>query len=155
MQWSPGKCYNCKLDINNHVYKAYDRNFCSNYCRRNIIMNYKFNNAYQLELRDNSNYPNSKSKKNPYVINDYKPNDNDIKTDLEIDKLFRIRDYYSLNINSNLNKTICLNKNFIKDISYNHIYNYIPSYNTIAKNLNSIYRKLNELGYILSDYHYC
>lgn len=39
-------CYNCLTRINNHIYKAHDKNFCCNTCRQKYLKsnNYNSNN---------------------------------------------------------------------------------------------------------------
>lgn len=55
-------CFKCNNVIFNHsnIYKAYDKNFCSNICRTYVIKNYEFDDNYILIKKVKPIYKNEK-----------------------------------------------------------------------------------------------
>ena len=53
------KCYICNEHIKDTLYRGYDKNLCSQYCRESLIKNYRFNSNYQLEKKQKIHSNNS------------------------------------------------------------------------------------------------
>ena len=67
-------CFICQSFINDNIFKAYDKNLCSNSCRECLLNKFNFNNYYQLEEKKSIKKSNSYEKINNFSSSYYNSN---------------------------------------------------------------------------------
>jgi hypothetical protein len=132
-------CFTCNSAINNKnkIYKAYDKNFCSEFCRSRILNTYNYSHECVLIKRNksvnslNSTFKNNVIIKDNNIINN--TNNNIMKRDIS-----NLETYVT--VNSNKNRT-CINtivENYIKKYKIDVTRNSLKTINDITKKLNFI-----------------
>lgn len=149
MTMSTYYCYICESIINGNMFKAYDKNLCSSYCRESMIKKFNFNCNYKLEEKQETPIKKSisciKIIENRHPEPEYKPftNDEGEPPCINLSQLFNISPIISKEeINEQQTyekheKRSCLNiytKSY-SDLTYRNIMNYLVDK---AKNL-SVY----------------
>lgn len=138
-------CYICNSTIVGNIFKAYDKNLCSYYCREELIQNYNFNYNFQLEKKqdilNNKTISSSKNIENDKLQAVYIEkkksfiNNNNTETDyINLSELFNypvpILKEEKININKSYKKEnprICLNiySEYYSDLTFTNIINNI------------------------------
>ena len=135
-------CFTCNNRINsrNRIYKAYDKNFCSDFCRHKILNDYNYTHECLLIKRNksvnslNNVFNNNVIIKDNNIIND-KSNTNNVMK----------RDISNLEKHVNNNKT-CINtivENYVQKYKINVPHNSLKVINDIVKHMNFVISKKN------------